>query len=165
MSRMPRQQSAGRQRNDGLRLTSVVLRLKQRRSRKTADMADISPNNTLSPAQHNAVAALLSEASVRKAAETAGVKERTLYSWLKTPAFADAYRAARREATSQAIARIQQFSAHAAGTLVQLMAPGNPAAVRLTAASKVLDLAIKSVEIDDLAARLEALERAHAEKL
>jgi hypothetical protein len=37
--------------------------------------------------------------------------------------------------------------------------------VRLTAASKVLDLAIKSVEIDDLAARLEALERAHEQKL
>jgi hypothetical protein len=128
-------------------------------------MADIPANNTLSPAQHNAIDALLNESSIRKAAESCSIKERTLYNWLKVPAFADAYRAARREATSQAIARVQQYSGHAAGTLVALMATGNPPAVRLAAASKVLDLAIKSVELDDLAARLEALEKAHAEKL
>jgi hypothetical protein len=128
-------------------------------------MADISTTEALTSAQHKAIGALLNEPSIRKATESAGMKERTLYHWLKSPDFADEYRAARREATSQAIARIQQFSAHAAGTLVQLMAPGNRAVVRLTAASKVLDLAIKSVEIDDLAARLEALERAHEQKL
>jgi ATP-dependent helicase YprA (DUF1998 family) len=128
-------------------------------------MADIQDGDRLTPAQHRTVSALLSEPSVRKAAEIAGVKERTVYNWLKTPAFADEYRAARRAATSQAIARIQTYSGHAAATLVMLMASGNPAAVRLAAASKVLDLAIKSVEIDDLAARLEALEARYAEKL
>jgi hypothetical protein len=128
-------------------------------------MADISTNETLTPAQYKAVSALLSEPSVRKAAEVAGVKERTVYHWLKVPAFADEYRSARREATLQAIARIQQYSGHAAATLVQLMAVGNPAAIRLAAASKILDLAIKSVELDDLAARLAALEAAHEQKL
>ncbi len=128
-------------------------------------MADISTNETLTPAQHKAVSALLSEPSVRKAAEVAGVKERTVYNWLKTSAFADEYRSARREATQQAIARLQQYSGHAAATLVQLMASGNPAAVRLAAASKVLDLAIKSVELEDLSVRLAALEAAHEQKL
>jgi hypothetical protein len=128
-------------------------------------MADTLTSETLTPAQHKAVSALLSEPSVRKAAEVAGVKERTVYHWLKTPAFADEYRSARREATQQAIARLQQYSGHAAATLVALMASGNPAAVRLAAASKVLDLAIKSVELEDLSARLEALEKAHAQKL
>ena len=118
--------------------------------------------DTLSPAQHKALTALLSEPTIRKAAEVAGCKERTIYHWLKQPPFALAYREARREATSQAIARLQQFSGHAAGTLVQLMAPANPAAVRLAAASKVLELAMKSVEIDDLTARLEALENLYA---
>jgi hypothetical protein len=125
-------------------------------------MADSDPTDNLSPAQHNAVAALLAEPTIRKAAEAAGVKERTLYHWLKQPDFAAAYRAARREATSQAIARVQQFSSHAATTLLQLLAPPNPAAVRLAAASKVLELAIKSVELDDLAARLKALEDLYA---
>jgi hypothetical protein len=128
-------------------------------------MADISISEALTPAQYKAVSALLSEPTVRKAAEVAGVKERTVYNWLKLPAFADEYRSARREATQQAIARLQQYSGHAAATLVQLMAAGNPAAVRLAAASKVLDLAIKWVELEDITARLDALERAHEQKL
>jgi hypothetical protein len=45
------------------------------------------------------------------------------------------------------------------------MATGNPAAVRLAAASKVLDLAIKSVELEDVMSRLEALEKAYEQKL
>lgn len=53
----------------------------------------------------------------------------------------------------------------AQAALVQLMAAGNPAAVRPAAASKVIDIAIKSVELEDLAARLEALEKAYAAKL
>lgn len=125
-------------------------------------MADNHLSDTLTPAQHKAISALLSELTIRKAAEAAGCKERTLYHWLKQPHFAAAYREARREATSQAIARVQQYSSHAAATLVQLLAPANPAAVRLAAASKVLELAIKSVELDDLAARLQALEDLYA---
>jgi hypothetical protein len=128
-------------------------------------MADIEATDKLTPVQHRAVSALLSEPSVRKAAEVAGCKERTLYHWLKNSEFTEAYRAARREATTQAIAKVQQYSGHAAATLVALMAPGHPAAVRLAAASKVLDLAVKAVEVEDLAVRLEALERAYAEKL
>lgn len=128
-------------------------------------MADDAARDTLSPAQHKAVSALLTEPSVRKAADLAGVKERTLYSWLKTPDFAAAYQEARREATRQAIAQLQQYSGMAARTLVSLLASGNPAAVRLAAASKVLDLAIKTVELEDVLVRLAALEQAHAEKL
>lgn len=121
-------------------------------------MADIGMNDTLTPAQHRAVSALLSEPSVRKAAEVAGVKERTVYNWLKSADFAAVYREARREATQQAIARLQSYAGHAAATLVALMASPNPAAIRLAAASKVIDVAIKSVEIEDILQRLEALE-------
>lgn len=128
-------------------------------------MADNDAHDTLTPAQHKAVSALLTEPSVRKAAEASGVKERTLYTWLRQPDFGAAYRAARREATQQAIARLQQMSGAAAVVLCQLMASGNPAPVRLAAASKVLDMAIKSVELEDLQARLEALERAYAQKV
>jgi hypothetical protein len=128
-------------------------------------MADFTTNETLTARQHRAISELLHQPSIRQAAEVSGIPEKTIYNWLKNGEFADAYRAARREATSQAIARVQQYSGHAAGTLVALMASGNPPAVRLAAASKILDLAIKSVEVDDLAARLDALERAYAEKL
>jgi hypothetical protein len=128
-------------------------------------MTDSHADDKLTPAQHKAVSALLTEPSVRKAAEAAGVQERRLYRWLKEPDFADAYRTARREATQQAIARLQQASGAAVSVLLTIMARDTTAPpVRLAAASKVLDLAIKSVELEDLQARLEALEKLYAAK-
>lgn len=122
-------------------------------------MADLTDNATLSPKQYNAIAALLSEPTVRKAAEVAKVPERTLYNWLKIPAFAAEYRAARREAVSQAIARTQQHSSAMVSVLIGIAADSKkPAAARIAAASKALDIAIKSVELEDLAVRLAALE-------
>ena len=112
----------------------------------------------LTPRQYKALASLLTEPSIRKASEASGVPERTLYTWLKDPLFDAEYRTMRREATAQASAIVQKYSGNAAATLVALMASGNPAAVRLAAASKVYEYAIKSVELEDLAVRLEALE-------
>jgi len=128
-------------------------------------MADSTQQDILTARQYNAIAALLSEASVRKACEQAGIPERTMYKWLKDRVFVEEYRAARREATSQAIARLQQFSAALATELLRLATSARSEAVRLAAASKGLDLAIKSVEIEDLAARLAALEEKYAAQL
>jgi hypothetical protein len=129
-------------------------------------MADMTTNTTLTAKQYNAIAALLSEPSVRKAAEVARVSERTMYNWLKLPAFAAEYRTARREAVSQAIARTQQYSSAMVGVLLSIAGDSKkPAAARIAAASKALDIAIKSVELEDLAVRLDALERAYAAKL
>lgn len=118
----------------------------------------------LTPKQHKAIAALLAEPTIKAAAAALGVGERTLHGWLDVPAFAIAYRVARRASVQHAIAQLQQASAIAVSTLVDLMAFGSPA-VRLGAASKVLDLTIKAVELEDLAARLAALEEAYATKL
>ena len=84
-----------------------------------------------------------------------------MFLWLKEPQFSETYRNARRDATSQAIARLQQNSSDAVTVLVDIMKDATaPKTIRVTAASKVLDIAIKSVEIDELAARLDALEAA-----
>lgn len=129
-------------------------------------MADVTDTTVLTAKHYNAIAALLSEPTVRKAAEVAKVPERTLYTWLKRPAFAAEYRAARREATAQAQARAQQYSSSMVGVLVSIAADTRKsAAARTTAASKVIDIAIKSVELDDLAARLDALEAKYAAQL
>jgi hypothetical protein len=128
-------------------------------------MADKTTITALTVKQHNAIAALMVQPTVRKAAEVAEVPERTLYKWLKSPLFVEEYRAARREATSQAIARLQQVSGAAVSELLRLATQARSEAVRLGAVCKILDLAIKSVELDDLAARLTALEERYAEKL
>ncbi len=128
-------------------------------------MTESQTADTLSVRQHKALSAILSEPSIRKASEQCSVPERTLYQWLKTPAFADEYRSARREATQQAIARVQQFSGHAAATLVSLLDTRHSPAIRLAAASKILDIAIRTVDLEALEARLIAMEAHLAERL
>jgi hypothetical protein len=117
-------------------------------------------NGTLTPKQHAAIEALLSARDVKSAAVEAGVSYRALRIWLAdSTAFDRAYRAARRQAVGQAIGRLQQYSAAAAGVLLQVMADARtPAAVKVQAASKVLDMTLKATELEDIAARLAALE-------
>jgi hypothetical protein len=118
----------------------------------------------LTAKQEKGIAALLSSATIKAAAESAGVAERTIHTWLTEPAFDAAYRAARRDAVKLATTRLQVASSAAVAVLCQLMGTPNPPAVRLAAASKILELAIKSVELEDIQSRLEALERVYAEK-
>lgn len=120
--------------------------------------------DALTPKQHKAIAALLAEPTIKAAAEALGVGERTLHTWLSEPAFDRAYRTARREAVRQAVARLQQSASRAAEALDTIV--GNRferAHVRVAAARAILDLAIKAVELEDLEARITALEERNAE--
>jgi hypothetical protein len=70
-------------------------------------------------------------------------------------------REARRLAFSQSIARLQQGSSAAATTLLKIMLDVNaPASTRVRAADSVLDHAAKAIEIEDIEARVAALEAA-----
>ena len=79
----------------------------------------------LSPEQESAITALLNEPTVAKAAATAGVGERTLYRWLGEPAFASAYRSARREAFTHAVSLTQRYAPVAVQALVNNIAFGS----------------------------------------
>jgi len=113
--------------------------------------------------QKDAIAALLTQRNVEEAARAAGIGVRTLLRWLKLPEFQTAYRLARREAFGQAIARLQQATSAAATTLLKTMIdPSTPASVRVRAADSVFNHAAKAIEIEDLEARVTALEHAAA---
>ena len=108
-----------------------------------------------------AIAALLTQRSTDEAAKAVGVSPMTLFRWQKEPGFASAYRAARRAAFSQSVARLQQASGAAVSTLLKVMIDANtPASVKVRAADSVLDHAAKSIEIEDIEARVAELERA-----
>ncbi len=114
----------------------------------------------LTARQEKAVRALLTEPSIRDTAKSTGIGERTLYTWLKESGFAHAYREARRDAVSRAIGAVQQAAVEAVQTLKDVMSDSTaPAPARVTAAKSVLELAVKAIEIDDLAARLDTLEK------
>jgi len=101
--------------------------------------------------------------NVEEAARAAGIGVRTLLRWLKLPEFQSAYRQARRDVYGQAIARLQQGTSPAATTLLKIMIdPSVPASVRVRAADSVLNHATKAIEIEDIEARVAALEAATA---
>jgi hypothetical protein len=113
----------------------------------------------LSRRQEQAIAALLTAPTIGEAAQAAGISEPTLWRWLQRDDFQAAYRHARREAVSQAIAHLQRVSGEAVETLRAVMTDAEkPAGARVTAARAVLELAIKAVEIEGLEARIADLE-------
>ena len=115
--------------------------------------------------QEDAIAALLTQRNVEEAARAAGIGTRTLLRWLKLPSFQAAYRQARREAFGQAVARLQQGASAAATTLLKTMIdPNTPASVRVRAAECVMNQATKAIEIEDIEARVSALERERQEQ-
>jgi hypothetical protein len=114
--------------------------------------------------KEQAIAALLNHRTTEEAASAVGIGVTTLFRWLNEPEFRAAYLKARREAVSQAIARMQQATGAAAVTILKLMTdPNVPAAVRFRAAESVFDIAVKGIETEDIEARIAELERAAEE--
>jgi transposase-like protein len=111
--------------------------------------------------KEEAIAALLTQRNIEEAARTAGIGTRTLMRWLQIPEFQKAYREARRQAFGQAVARLQQGTSAAATTLLKTMIdPNTPASVRVRAAEAIFNHAAKAIEIEDIEARVVALEQA-----
>jgi hypothetical protein len=107
-----------------------------------------------------AIIALLTQRNVEEAARVAGVGTKTLLRWLRVPEFQTAFRTARREAVSQAVARLQQSTGAAVTTLLKLMVDSNtPASIKARVADSVLANAMKGIEMEDFEVRLAELER------
>ena len=82
-----------------------------------------------------AIVALLTHRNLEEAARAIGVGTKTLFRWTQMPEFQEAFRAARRNAFSQSIARLQQASSAAVSTLIKVMIePGTPSSTRVRAA-------------------------------
>ena len=111
--------------------------------------------------KEEAIAALLTYRTIEEAARAVNVSTKTLLRWQKEPEFDAGYRAAKRAAYAQAIARLQQASSAAVTTLLKVMVePGTPPSTKVRAADSVLNHAAKAIEIEEIEARVAALERA-----
>ena len=106
------------------------------------------------------ILALLQQPSMEKAAASIGISTVTAWRISKTREFKDDCRKALRETFSQSVARLQQASGAAVSTLLKVMVDqATPPATRVRAADSVLDHAAKSIELEDIEARLDELER------
>lgn len=114
--------------------------------------------------QQRALAALLGNPSVTAAAKAAQVSEASLYRWMRTDeVFQREYRAGRREAYDGAVSLLQTSVLAGVRKLVALL-DADSESVQLRAASNLVELAMKGVEVMDIVPRLEALEQAVKEQ-
>jgi hypothetical protein len=108
--------------------------------------------------QEQAIAALLANATLKRAATAIGLSEKTLRNWLRLPHFLGEYRQQRREIVEQTVAVAQGLLLKAMSTLGRNLDCGNKAAEN-RAAVAILEHATKGVELADLLERIEELER------
>jgi hypothetical protein len=101
------------------------------------------------------IVALLEHSTQEKAAAALGISTVTLWRAMQRPEFVEAYRAGRRKAFSQSVARLQQASNAAVGTLLRVMTDQEaPAASRVRAADVVLQTALRGMQIEEIEARV-----------
>jgi len=109
--------------------------------------------------KEDAIAALLTHRTVEEAARSLNIASKTLLRWMKEPEFDAAYRAAKRAAFGQSIARLHHLSSAAVSTLGKIMLDAaTPPSTRVRAADSILDHTTKAIEHEDIDARLRELE-------
>ena len=119
----------------------------------------------LSGKMEGLIAALLSHSTIEAAAQSIGVVATTTWRWMQRPDFQAAYREARRAAMQQVTARLQDASREAVDCLREVQRDGESgASSRVAAARTILELAIKSVDLEEIQQRLDALEQATGSK-
>jgi transposase-like protein len=113
----------------------------------------------LSEKCHLAVAALLSQPTIKAAARQVGLSEKQLRRWLRIPEFAELLRASKQQVFDHALGRLQALTTDAVAVLAAVLRKrrGDTGA-RLKAAGLVLGNGLKVAELTDLAERLAAIE-------
>lgn len=113
----------------------------------------------VTPRQKRAVEALLTTPSLTEAASVAGVSRKTLYKWLRQPAFQQTLQQAEADALAALQRRLVRLGATAGDVLEAAMGPEEEMRHRLRAAGLVLDNLLRLRELVELAERVEALEK------
>lgn len=106
-----------------------------------------------------AILSLLQTGSVEQAAEQVGIGGATLTRWLKQKEFQLQYHAARRHVFQMGLAKLASLTGSAIETLEAIMTdPMMKGASRVMAARTILDVAVRTIQGEDVEARLATLE-------
>ena len=112
----------------------------------------------ITPKQARGIAALLTESTIQAAAAKAGVAPKTIYKWLKQPAFSAALSKAQAQEIDAAAARLAGGLPQALDELERLITTAQSEAVRRQAVSEWITHALRLREFSDLESRIAALE-------
>ena len=109
------------------------------------------------------MAALLSTATEKQAAEAAGVSPRTVRAYLADKEFSDEYEARRKALVKEATDQLQRALSSAVEAVRRIVTEGSNAE-KLTACRTILEYGLRYTELYNIAARLDALEDAAKER-
>ncbi len=118
----------------------------------------MAENSRLTSKQNRAITALVSSRGIRQASQVTEIPERTLYRWLRQPAFRAALTEAESLAVEHAARRITALSDQAVNVLEHAMSDRTPMTIRLRAAQSVLEYLLKLRELVSIEERLARLE-------
>lgn len=110
------------------------------------------PDAKLTALQQRLVLALITEPTKTKAAEKAGVPQRTMYNWLENDVFQAAYQRARRELYAESIGCIARGLQLASETAIEIMLAARKDRDRenaLRAAKQVFEMSRWGFELDN----------------
>lgn len=109
--------------------------------------------------QDLAILALLTEKTLKDAADKVGIGETTLWRWMQEDKFKEKYQEAKSQAVSHVTARLRQSMTIAVDALIEMAEnPNTPAMARANASRTLLEYGFKAHEMEDLQTRVEQLE-------
>lgn len=110
--------------------------------------------------EEQAIAALLSEPTIARAAQSVGIGERTLRRWLADPTFRERFAAVRRELVELSLARIESGVPKAVDALLDIVQGFDDAtpAARVAAARVLIEKATEARDSEGLVERVRRLE-------
>jgi hypothetical protein len=112
--------------------------------------------------RERAIQALLQCDKQKEAARTVGIGEVTLWRWMQEPEFNSAFREAKRRVLDEALTNLQKSARQAINALVSILEDQEkPASARVTAARTILETAVKTLQVEELEARVHELEQRH----
>lgn len=116
--------------------------------------------NIVSVKQSKLMVAILTETTMQKACEKVGVSAQTAYRWLKDEDFKREFQFLKRDYMKTVTTTIQKNTQIAVSTIVDIMKDEKlPPTVRLQGARTILEYGYKGLEIEDILARLDKIER------
>jgi hypothetical protein len=113
----------------------------------------VSDQPELTPLQHATLVAVLEHSTYTEACAKVGIDRKTLFVWLKHPAFAKALRQARHAVIEEVVGEIGKAAKDALAALRRNLTCGVPAA-EVRAAAVILDKALGSQQIANLEAEM-----------
>jgi transposase-like protein len=110
--------------------------------------------------QDLAILALLTEKTLKDAADKVGIGEATLWRWQQQEEFKKKYQDAKLQAVSHVAARLRQSMVTAVDTLINIAEDKTtPAMARVVASKALLEFGFKASENEDIKQRIEQLEQ------